>query len=208
MTATPVPRDPGLAYLAGPPYSRPNQDFAYFHTATILGPDTNKGHKEKDQEIGYTVHPHCWLLVDRVIGQILVEANLKTFVKAILQFWEQNYKWWWLTPSPKEICFKHEGSKCLHGYHPWGKTAPTGRNPMLILEIRDLIQKARARKTSSRRDKDPPQPHRQKRQQQLILFHIPLEISIMIIETIDYDHHSKDAENILTAFGWRLPDTY
>lgn len=30
----------------------------------------------------------------------------------------------------------------------------------------------------------------------------------MIIETIDYDQHSQDAENILTAFGWRLPDTY
>lgn len=206
-TATPVPRDPDLACLTIP-MSRSRRDFAHFYTANILGRDINK---ENGLEVGYPVHVHCWPLVKRVIGDQLVEANLKTFVKAILQFWRENSEWWDLLPFLKERCERceYEGEKCVHIPDSGRKRAPTGRNPTVIPKIENLIQQAAAQKASSSGE-DRPQTHRQKRQkrherrQQSIISQIPLDISIEIVETLD----SKDAENMLTAFGWQLPDIY
>lgn len=46
------------------------------------------------EAIGYPVHIHCWLLLDRVIGHDIAKQNLRVFVKTIEAFWKRNEKLW------------------------------------------------------------------------------------------------------------------
>ncbi|KAH8697259.1 hypothetical protein BGW36DRAFT_261942, partial [Talaromyces proteolyticus] len=74
-----------------------------YWTADILNPDNNK--TAPVEQIAYPIHAHCWVLVDRVIGFGLVEANLKIFLVAVEQFWAENAKLWCRSPL-KEVGYE------------------------------------------------------------------------------------------------------
>lgn len=152
----------------------------------MLGPDRNR---DQGRQVGYPVHAHCWVLIGRIIGQRLVEVNLKTFVESLIQFWKENREWWYLVPHPIERSLDYEEG-CLYDAYP-RKLAPTGRNPTVVPQIEDLIQQAIARKLRSQRDEHLPQQHWRKGQnlgKQSMISQIPIDISITIIDAIGRDH--------------------
>lgn len=160
--------------------------------ANMLGPDQNMGNGE---QIGYPVHAHCWVLLDHIIGSKLVEVNLKTFVKALKQFWQANSEIWNLRVSyelENGLPNTSDDQDCM-------RFVDTGGNPAIVPEIQLLIEQATH---IPPRDDCP-----QQRLQQSVASQIPLEIAILIIETISRIS-TKDTENVLSAFGWRLPDRY
>ncbi|EED13557.1 hypothetical protein TSTA_098140 [Talaromyces stipitatus ATCC 10500] len=87
-----VPCDPRRARIGRPRVNPKISSSTPFWTAAILNPDNNR--KAPVEQLGYPVHAHCWILVDRVIGFGLVEANLKIFPRLIKLFWTENVKSW------------------------------------------------------------------------------------------------------------------
>lgn len=51
-----------------------------FHMANLFETDWNR---EKSVLIRYIMHPHCWLLVDRFLGDGVEKQDLRAFIQAI-----------------------------------------------------------------------------------------------------------------------------
>ncbi|KAK2757026.1 hypothetical protein FQN54_004995 [Arachnomyces sp. PD_36] len=201
----PVPRDPQKARIG---YTRKSnsRDFAQFQLVDMLNPEEGN---DRNRQIGYMVHAACWVLLDRVIGHSLVEANLRIFLNALKQFWKENSTLWrYIPPDPccsrlvieeQQVGEHGQVKRCLE------KAADVWENPLVVPEIRSLIDQAV--RGHSKKGNHPPQL------QQPAIFDIPLEIAIMIVNTIydDVDFgqaNIDDMRNMLMAFRWTLPDSY
>lgn len=173
-----------------------------FWTADVLNPENNK--TAPMEQIGYTVHAHCWILVDRVIGTALVEANLKIFVTAVERFWAENATLWCRSP------FRYVGHETNSDPDPdiepgdWPDDGtddelepigvPAWENPAIVPRIQEIIEQATQNPDA---DSCPQQK----------LSHIPLDIAIQIVEFSKLASVA-DTRNMLVAFGWKLPDSY
>ncbi|QKX60448.1 uncharacterized protein TRUGW13939_07593 [Talaromyces rugulosus] len=151
-----------------------------------------------DNPIGYLVHAHCWLLVDRVVGMELVDTHLAIFVKAVARFWAENIEICWVLPV--DNCNDKIDRQIWELEHYEKTDAPSSmwKNPAIVPEIQSIIEKA----TQTRCTDD-----RSQHVQPSMVSQIPLEVAIQITDMTKRASIS-DARNLLTAFGWRLPDSY
>ncbi|RJE20172.1 hypothetical protein PHISCL_07489 [Aspergillus sclerotialis] len=89
-----VPRDPHLARIGGstraPRFN--NSTFVHYHNVRMgRQPRFLKG-----LQCGYTVHAHCWMLLDRAFdgGRVYIEAKLDRFIRAPRKYWRGNKLLW------------------------------------------------------------------------------------------------------------------
>lgn len=153
--------------------------------------------------LGYAVHAHCWVLVERAIGRTLVESNLQVFKQALLQFWDEQEDGIGdlvcPEPDPEDTNSFNPMSSAVR-YNLYGGRY---RNPANVPEIRRLVEQA------TQTDIHDGPCH----QRPSGLPQVPLEIAMMIVDAIYYDNNYnaariEDTQNLLVAFQWTLPDTY
>lgn len=165
-----------------------------------LNPENNK--TALAQQIAYIIHPHCWLLVGRVIGFGLVEANPKTFLTAVERLWAQNAGLWCKEPwkvvwyeidsNPNQRLKLGRYVMACDDDNP--NRIPVWENPAVVPRIQKIIQQATRKAHANRRSRG-------------TLPGIPLDIAIQIVELTKLSS-IKDTRNMLAEFGWRLPDSY
>ncbi|PYI01230.1 hypothetical protein BO78DRAFT_20554 [Aspergillus sclerotiicarbonarius CBS 121057] len=184
-----------------------------FHVADILGPDINR---EQGRLVGYTIHMPCWVLLNRVIGKGLLEANLSVLLRTVESHWRANRSHW-LTLG---IIYGYE--EHASGVLPWVKRPPmtpfggggggvdhdwrcleTVTNSAVVPEIRAVIEKAERNQAGNR----------SRRRGQHVSARVPIEVVMMIVEAIykDPGYGSggiTDTQHLLAAFAWHLPDWY
>ena len=205
---SPVPRDPQRARI-GNALKNPSKHFAQYQRVDMSHPERN----DKNQQIGYLIHAHCWVLLDHVIGHELIERNLRIFLNAITKFWKENHALW----NPLLLDDDYDGT--FYPIHQRLRETPqttennyikmecvdTLQNPVIVPEIRALInQTVRACFENDDRSARP---------RQTVAFDVPLEIAMMIVNVIyDNIYYNQasiyDLRNMLTAFQWRLPNSY
>lgn len=187
-----VPRDPRKARIGNARWQNPvRAACTRFRPVDMLNPDKNK----TAEQIGYTIHAHCWILVNRVIGIGLVETNLKIFVKAVERFWMENLELWNLDPFDDEsIPVPDRPVRAASSDEP----SATWGNPAIVPEIQGIIEQAtRILHTHC---------HSQ-RMWSSVVSQVPLEIAIQIADMAKLASIT-DMRNMLAAFEWRLPDSY
>lgn len=159
-------------------------------------------------QIGYPIHAHCWVLVDRIIGFGLVEVNKKIFLKAIKQFWTENPRLWlrapWRNcgyevdsdPDPVPDFSGYTSEPESESHEPYA--LPVWENPVIVPRVQEIIEQATlSQKTESNSRQSPPS----------VVSQIPLDIAIQIVE-FTKRASTTDTRNLLAAFRWRLPDNY
>ncbi|KAL3481082.1 hypothetical protein BJX99DRAFT_254060 [Aspergillus californicus] len=171
------------------------------HSALLMAPS--------DPEMaGYPVHAHCWLLVDQVIGTGIVKENPAIFIDAVKSYWTANKK------DPPGRYLKHANTDCRYSWRGASGRAPKAScrheihqpgNPFHIPEV-EALKKLTL-------DQGPTEQRRRQQQQSPWLTSVPLEIAVMLIDTIYYGKQytrarAKDSANLLRAMGWKLPDSY
>jgi hypothetical protein len=170
--------------------------------------------REAGQCIGYPIHAHCWLLLERFVGHDLIIPNLHTFVRAVEGFWNH--------ASVDGVCYM-KGTLCTH----WLKEQRKGTSAELLLKLHAKWTKCRLWHT-------PGSPLRIPDIQQLIAqniqprkdnscqgqsgiqsqgFCLPLDIAMTIVDLIyETQPHCQqrinNIRNLLEAFRWSLPNTY
>ncbi|KAJ9196238.1 hypothetical protein C8Q69DRAFT_453143 [Paecilomyces variotii] len=222
--AYPTPIDPDRAQIWGGAL-RENRWNADFHMANLLEPDWNR---QAGERIGYPIHVHCWLLLDRFIGHAIVKQNLRLFVQVIEEFWKANRKEWavWILHFPGsrdpdiDDCYEKgvhwlkrqsDPTKPMkirgrHGDEEPG-TTHWPANPLRILDIQKLIERV----TQSHDTVMKPDIRKPRRLGKAA--DLPLDIAVVIIDIIYKSQpHSRerieDTRNILDAFEWKLPNAY
>lgn len=208
-----LPRDPQKARIGWQRINPEASSCTPFWTADILNPDNNK--TAPLEQIGYIVHAHCWVLVDRIIGFGLFKANLKIFLIAVEQFWAENAGLWcrapWKyvgyetnsdphpDPDPEAWTSETESevlSECdIHGDR---HKMPIWENPTIVPRIQEIIEQATRESHSDSRPRRTPSS---------LVSHVPLDIALQIVEMTKLGS-IKDTRNMLAAFEWRLPDSY
>ncbi|PYH98419.1 hypothetical protein BO71DRAFT_459886 [Aspergillus ellipticus CBS 707.79] len=201
-----VPKDPSRAVIVEA-RTRPPHLYAEFHAANVLEPDI---HRAQGQQVGYTVHMPCWVLLNRYIGQPSLSENLPVFLRTVEDHWRANTDHW-LT---YDIVNYDEDAHAILPWverplianHEWVAGSDqhwmginTMSNPLIIPEIRVVIQ--RALYGSRERNGVLQGPL------------VPVEIALMIIDIIYKDSRYgadgiADTQSLLEAFGWHLPDSY
>ncbi|QMW29431.1 hypothetical protein G4B84_004766 [Aspergillus flavus NRRL3357] len=79
-----VPVDPHQARIFGlARKGSGNVDFRVAKVAVNTEPDRPK------ERIGYPIHAHCWVILDRVIGHEMVQKHLREFTRAVEAYWSQ-----------------------------------------------------------------------------------------------------------------------
>lgn len=203
---SPVPRDPQKARI-GNALKNPSKYFAKYRCVDMLHPERD----DKNRQIGYIIHAHCWVLLDRVIGHELIEGNLRVFLNAIRQFWNENHALWDLiqvedgyvdTFYPVHRRLREMPQTTENNQT---KRVDTFQNPAIVPEIQALINQAV--RGCPEKDDHPV------RSQHAVAFDLSLEIVIMIVNIIYDNIYYKqsnicDLRNMLTAFQWRLSDSY
>ncbi|KAH8703912.1 hypothetical protein BGW36DRAFT_444468, partial [Talaromyces proteolyticus] len=186
-----VPRDPHKARIGDA------NNLAYRSLCTRFQPiDMYRSGKNKNaKQIGYIVHAHCWLLVGRYIGIEIITENLKIFVKAVEQFWTQNIHLWMTAPYNKdiELVERSEDDGDVESSDDDYIPVRAWRNPAIVPEIQTIIEQATRVVHQS--------------QPTTTMSWIPLDIAIQVVE-ITRLASATDTQNMLAAFGWRLPDSY
>lgn len=169
--------------------------------------------------MGYIFHAHCWVLVDRVIGHAIIEMNLKMFVRSIEHFWKENRALWKqdqfdnnyddpFNPFRSHLDKAPQASGSISADEDLSRQVDTWQNPANIPEIHRLIEQA-----IQDHPKDNKDGHRSRNPPQSAACHIPVDIALLIMDTIynddNYNHESiENTQNMLTAFQWKLPDSY
>ncbi|OOO14214.1 Histone core domain protein [Aspergillus oryzae] len=79
-----VPVDPHQARVFGlARKGSGNVDFRVAKVAVNTEPDRPR------ERIGYPIHAHCWVILDRVIGHEMVQKHLREFTRAVEAYWSQ-----------------------------------------------------------------------------------------------------------------------
>ncbi|PLB55680.1 hypothetical protein P170DRAFT_344994 [Aspergillus steynii IBT 23096] len=209
----PVPCDASKARV-GSTVKSGNQHYAEYFAANVFKPDI---YRAKGKRVGYNMHMPCWVLLCRLIGKRLMEENLDCFVEAIKSFWRSKSSEW-------DIDFDvQDYDDSCYGIMPWSER-PRGwpeydygegpdrpehwqqvkvnENPGIIFDIQQVIKNAYSafgRRFATCGDH--------------LAHQIPVELAIMIVDLIrkapGYGLEDiKSTRNMLSAFGWSLPDTY
>lgn len=185
---TPVPHNPQKARI-GDAKKNPNPLFAHFHMANMLQQDRNR---EKGRQVGYTVHAHCWVLVDRVIGHELMERSLGVFVKAVEKIWKRNSHIWGLSQFDDD--YDDDSFYTFPAIQErFGRTHSIRKvdlwlNPVNVPEIHRLIE--RAIRNGPKDDSSTllfSPSLQQQNQSESSFIQIPLEIAVLIVDTIYED---------------------
>lgn len=217
----PIPRDPQKARIGDVTKIPSNgKGFDRFLHVNMQRPELN----DRNGLLGYMVHAHCWVLLDRVIGHALIKGNLKIFVDAIQNFWMKNRALW----NHMQFDYNYDDPFYSARKHLRETSQFTGcpcrgrprieheceidpiryvdmtKNPVIVPEIQSLINRA---------VRDHSKDDVLRRPQQAIVFDIPLEIAMMTVNIMYNDiYYSQasidDLRNMLTAFRWKLPDSY
>ncbi|KAB8201642.1 hypothetical protein BDV34DRAFT_237473 [Aspergillus parasiticus] len=167
-----------------------------FRRANLFETDWNR---EKGLVIGYAMHPHCWLLVDRFLGHGVVKQDLRTFIQAIEIFWGTDRTLWMpdlIHGTSEYSCYDHAAPWIKHNCPRYGagnfNRTHMSSSPFIIRDIQRLTTGARLRS---------------------IVANVPVEVIMIIIDTI-YESRPpcperiQDTRNVLEAFQWKLPDSY
>jgi hypothetical protein len=193
--------------IPGPTMARQrwNMDF---HMANLFETDRNR---EKGARIGYVMHPHCWLLVDRFLGHGVVKQDLRAFTQAVEIYWRAADRTLWMP----DLIHDTDDYPCYDNAAPWIKQYCTryaadfnrihmSESPLIIRDIQALIAMAT-------QEHEKTLGHAVKLHS--IVADIPVEIIMMIVDTIYQSRppcHERiqDTRNVLEAFQWKLPDSY
>ncbi|KAL1855561.1 hypothetical protein Plec18167_004100 [Paecilomyces lecythidis] len=192
--------------------------------ANLFEPDWNRGAGER---VGYPIHVHCWLLLDRFIAHAVIKQNLRLFIQVVEKFWKANKEEWGLwvlhvpggSPPDLDDCYEkgmHWLKRQLDAPRPMdrggfydedSRTSHWPGNPLRIPDIQELIERV------TRSHIDVLRLNEQKPRCPAKAADLPLEIAVTIIDLIYQSQpHSleriEDTRNILVAFGWTLPNTY
>lgn len=157
--------------------------------------------KGKNCELGYAVHAGCWLLIDRILGGATVKENLQVFKRALRQFWIEG-------EDERHTLFDPPPDYNL--YHPISRLSGRGtqpvsvnQDPVCVVEVQYVIERATCSNIN----------HGRQRQKLSGVPHVPLEIAMLIVDTIYHDYGYSldgiaDTRNLLVAFQWDLPVSY
>jgi hypothetical protein len=193
--------------IPGPKMARQrwNMDF---HMANLFETDRNR---EKGARIGYVMHPHCWLLVDRFLGHGVVKQDLRAFTQAVEIYWRAADRTLWMP----DLIHDTDDYPCYDNAAPWIKQycpryaadfnrTHMSESPLIIRDIQALIAMAT-------QEHEKPLGHTMKLHS--IVADIPVEMIMMMVDTIYQSRppcHERiqDTRNVLEAFQWKLPDSY
>ncbi|UDD58623.1 hypothetical protein AFCA_006054 [Aspergillus flavus] len=188
-----VPVDPHQARIFGlARKGSGNVDFRVAKVAVNTEPDRPK------ERIGYPIHAHCWVILDRVIGHEMVQKHLREFTRAVEAYWSRNRIYWGSILGHDTCC----GICSLETCHQWPLFHFSG-SPLRIPGILGLITKATectgVGRVELRRDS--------------VIVNPPLDVAILIVDQIYGSRPCslemlRDTRNLLEAFQWKLPDTY
>jgi hypothetical protein len=211
----PVPRNPHRASIQNLELDEDHWN-ADFHMANLFEPDWNR---EAGEPIGYPIHPHCWLLLDRFVGHDLIMSNLPAFLRAVEGFWRKNKKHWGIFlghlcydglcknnngpywPAEQRPCTPELCAEDLEEITQWHDPG----SPLRILDIQRLI----TQNVLSQRDN----PGQGQKTVQPPVSCLPLDLAVTIVDLI-YETRPRcqqridDIRNLLEAFRWILPHTY
>ncbi|KAL5366049.1 hypothetical protein BJX96DRAFT_182227 [Aspergillus floccosus] len=179
-----------------------------FHVANLFETDWNR---ENGELVGYIMHPHCWLLVDRFLGHDIVKQDLRAFVQAIETYWRADRTLW----MPDLLHYTHD-FPCYKNAAPWIRQncppcpeMPMNRthvssSPLIIRDIQRLIARATAEHEKS---------HGDAAKLRSTVADVPAEIILIIIDTIWQSSppcHGRiqDVRSVMEAFQWSLRDSY
>jgi hypothetical protein len=211
----PIPRDPHRAFIKNLA-RRENRWNADFHMANLFEQDKNR---KAGKRIGYPIHPHCWLLLDRFAGHDLITPNLHAFVRAVDGFWKENKKEWCIFLN--HLCYD---GLCHNNNGPHWPAEQRPRTPELYDEeleeitqwhtpgspLRILgIQRLITQNLLSQRDN----PGQGQKTIQSLVSCLPLDLAVTIVDLVyETQPHCQqridDIRNLLEAFRWNLPNTY
>lgn len=179
-----------------------------FHMANLFGTDWNR---EKSLLIGYIMHPHCWLLVDRFPGHGVVKQDLRAFIQVIEIFWRTERTLWMpvlIHGTSEYSCYDHAAPWIKHNCPRYGagnfNRTHMSSSPIIIRDIQTLITVA---------TNEHGKPLGQGVRWHSIVANVPVEVIMIIIDTI-YESRPpcperiQDTRNVLEAFQWKLPDSY
>ncbi|OJJ37496.1 hypothetical protein ASPWEDRAFT_456812 [Aspergillus wentii DTO 134E9] len=152
---------------------------------------------------GYVLHERCWWLAKRIIGGSILEKHLNLFAAALhdtqdgVDGMSLNMEWMIYMRAildkgvERFLSTPQQYVQEYTGYYEHAATPiyPVGRDPVNIVELRDLVDKAKGRFGMALK---PP------------IFSLPIDVQCLLADTLD----SWDLSNTLFAFQWRLPDTY
>lgn len=99
--------DPDKAVIFPGATLAPERKVVGFHKANMFEEDWNW---RNGALIGYSMHPHCWLLVDRFLGHEVVKQDLRAFIRDIKIYWRGEPTLWMphLIHDPQEYpCYDH-----------------------------------------------------------------------------------------------------
>ncbi|RAQ46009.1 hypothetical protein AFGD_000706 [Aspergillus flavus] len=188
-----VPVDPHQARVFGlARKGSGNVDFRVAKVAVNTEPDRPR------ERIGYPIHAHCWVILDRVIGHEMVQKHLREFTRAVEAYWSRNRIYWGSILGHDTCC----GICSLETCHQWPLFHFSG-SPLRIPGILGLITKATectgVGRVELRRDS--------------VIVNPPLDVAILIVDQIYGSRPCslemlRDTRNLLEAFQWKLPDTY
>ncbi|KAB8239618.1 uncharacterized protein BDW43DRAFT_305390 [Aspergillus alliaceus] len=204
-----VPTNPEKARI----YGSPNKGTS-FHMAPVLRSDRRRGWRYR---VGYPIHAHCWMLLDRVIGHDVIMRHLREFTRAVKAFWKGNNSSWflklghpitgefcrkqganWLRPQPVELsAHVLEDPRVQRKAHTLG-------SPLRIAGLQELmVQVTRERNVQENKDV----------RARSAIENLPLDIAIYMVDMI-YESRPyclervQDTRNLLEAAQWTLPATY
>ncbi|RJE24732.1 hypothetical protein PHISCL_02941 [Aspergillus sclerotialis] len=188
-----VPRDPHLACI-GTKSEDPEFDnsFVHYYTAEI-------GRQRKwliGYQCGYSVHAHCWVLLDRVFdgGTEFVEAHLERFIRAARKYWRDHKSLYGSSNWGRQFCGGPPLTfmKCFYGCDIY-------QNPAVDPKVRRLIEQARKTKAK---------PSHLCSQ----FMRVSLDVATLIAEQLCPVNYTvadiKNIRNMLAAFQWVLPECF
>ncbi|KAL5358326.1 hypothetical protein BJX96DRAFT_163676 [Aspergillus floccosus] len=145
--------------------------------------------------IGYPVHAHCWLLMDRVIGHDVVKANLRAFIEALHNFWRTRPDIWGI-----ELGHEPDERSCYEGDQYWLKRHRARELP----PSNDRTRVTQASYSNT--------VYQLQRRCPAIGANLPMEvveymIDMIILSQPRYIGVFDDIRNMLKAFEWKLPET-
>ena len=135
----------------------------------------------RGQNIGFVVHAHCWVFLNRVLGK----TNPNTFIRAARKYWLRH---------DGEYRFMGEGDLTFDDF--WGRPE-VYRSPLIVPEIQDAVKRNTHRKAESAR---PP----------LLDIPLEIMI-LIVDWTLPVDYTTsavRETQRMLLAFRWILPDTF
>lgn len=134
------------------------------------------------KKLAFTIHAHCWALLDHISNITLGETKLHQFIRAAQKYWL-----WRNDDINDDIT--------LSEMRFFGSTLH--RSPLVLPEIQNAIERAKAIESKTN---------------YFHFTNLPLEVSILIVQLVcPMDYTSSDVEdtyNMLSVFRWTIPKSF